>query len=133
MARYHQRCHQWKKFGLVQVKPVKHHMMPFKDEEHGGGGGGEESRAFLFVVPPSSSYGYYYNNNKRTKLKLLTLLFLSFLSCSFILALHLFGSTFAFSLFCKPLSVVLSLFFSVLFVLDIYYLYWFCRFIWCSK
>ncbi|KAK1576641.1 hypothetical protein Q3G72_015497 [Acer saccharum] len=99
MAR-HQRCHQWKKFGLVQVKPLKHHTVPFKDEEHGGGGD-EESRAFLLVVPPSSSYGYYYNNNNnnRTKLKLLTLLFLSFLSCSFILALHLFGSTSAFSLF----------------------------------
>ncbi|KAM2437148.1 hypothetical protein EV1_014221 [Malus domestica] len=54
----------------------------------------EESQTTTFLMEFANS-GYYY---KRTSPKLLYLLFISFLSCSFILAPHLFSSTTTFSL-----------------------------------
>ncbi|KAM5558718.1 xylan glycosyltransferase MUCI21-like [Rosa sericea] len=71
MVRY-QRCHQWKK-GEKHI-----------DED-------EESQTFLMEFANS---GYY----KRSSPKLLYLLFISLLSCSFILAPHLFSSSTTFSL-----------------------------------
>ncbi|KAL5745632.1 hypothetical protein ACOSP7_026778 [Xanthoceras sorbifolium] len=93
MVRY-QRYHQWRKAGHVQLKPGKQNM-PFKEEEEDGAAADDVSRAFLLVCAPT--YGFYYN--KRTRPKLFSIFFLSLLSCTFILALHLFGSSSAFSLF----------------------------------
>ncbi|XP_031253197.1 beta-1,2-xylosyltransferase XYXT1-like [Pistacia vera] len=78
MGRY-QRYHQLKKGEHVQV--VKHYM-PLEDDDD------EESRDFVFVCAPS--YGFF---NKRARPKLFSLLFISLLSCCFILAPHLFSSS----------------------------------------
>ncbi|KAJ4706371.1 putative Glycosyltransferase [Melia azedarach] len=87
MVRY-QRYHQVKKGEQHQhVLPVKQNTA-FEDED-------EESRALVLVCAPNYN-SYYYN--KRTRPKLLSLLFLSLLSCTFVLAPHLLTSSSTFSL-----------------------------------
>ncbi|XP_044504924.1 xylan glycosyltransferase MUCI21-like [Mangifera indica] len=78
MGRYH-RFHQLKKGEHVQA--VKHYM-PLEDFDE------EESCDLVFVCAPI--YGYW---NKKARPKLLSLLFISLLSCCFILTPHLFSSS----------------------------------------
>lgn len=82
MVQYHRYHHQWRK-GDKRI------------EED------EESQALIMEC---GSSGCYFKS-KRTRPKLISLLFLSLLSCYFILAPHLFSPGSPFPLFCKSFSL----------------------------
>lgn len=71
----------------------------------------EESQAIL-VMDCSKYSGLY----KRTKPKLVSLILLSLLSFTFVLTPHIFGCDSAFSLLCKPLSLIALAFFFIPFL-----------------